>query len=119
MVNNKKNNDARNALRVVSRSDGFNFHTSPECYIGVTSCSLEELANNIKEVCCDAIQYHFERGDFQKWIRETIGDCELAESINDIKTCSRQMSVECCRQEIAEIIRIRILQLESNLMLLS
>jgi hypothetical protein len=75
---------------------------------------LEELADAIKKVCPDAVIFHFERGDFQNWIRDIIGDAELAQRIDEIKTCSPQLSEEGCRKELVERIRVRILQLEVN-----
>jgi len=109
-----KNNKARSPLRVVPNDQGFYFYRAIDCCIGVTSCSLEELAEAVNEVCSDAVLFHFERGDFQNWIRDVIGDAELAQSIDEIKMCSRQLSAECCREELAERLRIRIFQLETN-----
>jgi hypothetical protein len=101
-------------LRVVSSDQGFHFYRATDCYIGVTCCSLEELAEAINEVCSDAILFHYERGDFQNWIRDVLGDVKLAQSIDEIKMCSRQLSAECCREELAERLRIRIFQLETK-----
>jgi hypothetical protein len=75
---------------------------------------LEELADAIQTVCSEAIIFHFERGDFQNWIRDIIGDTELARRIDELKMCSRQLSEEGCRKELVEIINVRILQLEVN-----
>jgi hypothetical protein len=112
MVKNKY--EVRNPLRAVPPAQGFHFYRAIGCCIGVTSCSLEELAEAVNEVCSDAILFHFERGDFQNWIRDVIGDAELARSIDEIKMCSRQLSAECCRKELAERIRIRVFQLETK-----
>jgi len=38
----------------------------------------------------------------------------LAQSIDEIKMCSRQLSAERCREELTERLRIRIFQLETN-----
>ena len=110
----KNNNEARNPLRVVPYAQGFHFYKAIGCCIGVTSCSLEELAEAINEVCSEAILFHFEHGDFQNWIRAVIGDAELAQSIDEIKMCSRQLSAECCREELTERLHVRIFQLETN-----
>jgi hypothetical protein len=108
------NNEARDLLRVVPHAQGFHFYRAVGCCIGVTSCSLEELAEAVNEVCSDAVLFHFERGDFQNWIKDVIGDVELAQSIDEIKMCSRQLSADCCRKELAERIRIRLFQLETT-----
>jgi len=31
------------------------------------------------------VGFHFDRGDFEKWIRETLGDVHLANEIHKIK----------------------------------
>lgn len=108
----KSNNEARNPLRVVPHAQGFHFYTAVGDYCGVSAHSLEEFANALQYVCSEAIIFHFERGDFQNWIRDIIGDAELAQSINAIKMCSRQLSEECCRKELMQRVNIRILQLE-------
>ena len=108
----KSGNETKDLLRVVPRVQGFHFCKAIGCYIGVTSCSLEELADAIQKACSEAVIFHFERGDFQNWIRDIIGDNELAHRIDKIKMCSRQLSEECCRKELVEIINVRILQLE-------
>jgi hypothetical protein len=113
-VLSSSNNAARDLLRVVPHAQGFHFYRAIGCCIGVTSCSLEELAKAVNDVCSDAVLFHFERGDFQNWIRDVIGDADLAQSIDEIKMCSRQLSAECCRKELAERILIRISQLETT-----
>jgi hypothetical protein len=108
----KSSNETKDPLRVVPHAQGFHFYKSIGCCIGVTSCSLEELADAVQKVCSEAVIFHFERGDFQNWIRDIIGDNELAQRIDEIKMCSRQLSEECCRKELMERINVRILQLE-------
>jgi hypothetical protein len=111
---NSNSNEARNPLRVVPHAQDFHFYKAIGCCIGVTSCSLKELHKAVNEVCSEAILFHFGRGDFQNWIRDIIGDAELAQNIDDIKMCSRKLSAERCRQELAERLRIRIFQLETR-----
>jgi hypothetical protein len=110
----KSNNETRNPLRVVPHAQGFHFYTAVGHYCGVTSTSLEEFADALQYVCSEAIVFHFERGDFQNWIRDIIGDAELAQRIDEMKMCSRQLSEECCRKELVQRVNIRILQLETN-----
>ena len=110
----KSSNETKDPLRVVPHAQGFHFYRAIGCCIGVTSTSLEELADAVQKVCSDAVIFHFERGDFQNWIRDIIGDTELAQRIDEIRMCSRQLSEEGCRKELVERIRVRILQLEVN-----
>jgi hypothetical protein len=104
--------ETKDPLRDVPHAQGFHFYSAIGCCIGVTSTSLEEFVNDLQHVCSDAIIFHFERGDFQNWIRDIIGDAELAQRIDDIMMCSRHLSEECCRKELVERVNVRILQLE-------
>jgi len=110
----KSHSETKNPLRTLPNDMSFHFYTSIGHYCGVSACSLEEFANALQYVCSEAIAFHFERGDFQNWIRDIIGDAELAKSIDSIRLCSRGLSAECCRKELIEAVRIRIFQLETN-----
>ena len=110
----KSDNETKNPLRVVPDAKGFHFYTGIADYCGVSVHSLEEFADALQYVCSEAIVFHFERGDFQNWIRDVIGDYELAQVIDNIKTCERHLAAEFCRKEIVERVNIRILQLEAN-----
>ena len=109
----KSCNEAKDPLRVVPHDQGFHFYTTIGDYCGVTACSLEEFATALQYVCSDALLFHFERGDFQNWIRDVIGDNELARELDGIKMCDRHLAAECCRKELVDKVRVRILQLET------
>jgi hypothetical protein len=105
--------ETKDPLRIVPHAQGFHFYISVGDYCGVTAHSLEEFADALQYVCSEAIRFHFERGDFQNWIRDVMGDDELAQGIDDIKTCERHLSAECCRKELVDKVRLRILRLET------
>ncbi|MCW4025422.1 MAG: hypothetical protein NWF01_10380 [Candidatus Bathyarchaeota archaeon] len=107
-------NNEKNLLRSVPPEQGFHFYRDMENCTEVTSYSLEELCGAISYVCNEAILFHFERGDFQNWIRNVIGDDELAQSIDEISACSRELSAQTCREELSERISIRISQLQTS-----
>ena len=106
--------EIQNPLRVVSDALGFHFYMSVGDYCGVSVRSLEEFADALRYVCSESIVFHFDRGDFQNWIRDVIGDEELAKKLDDIKTCGRHLAAESCRNEIMERVNVRLLQLEAN-----
>jgi hypothetical protein len=110
----KSDNEIKNPLRAVPDAKGFHFYTCVGEYCGVSVHSLEEFADALQYVCSEAIVFHFERGDFQHWIRDVIGDAELAHVIDNIKMCERHLAAESCRKEIVERVNVRILQLEAN-----
>jgi hypothetical protein len=110
----KSSNEAKDPLRIIPHATGFHFYTAVGDYCGVSVHSLEEFADALQYVCSEAIVFHFERGDFQNWIRDVIGDNELAKKIDDIKMCERHLAAESCRKEVMERVNVRILQLEAN-----
>ena len=112
----KNSIETKNPLRVVPDEKAFHFYTGVGDYCGVSVRSLEEFADVVQYVCSAAIVFHFERGDFQNWIRDVIGDTELAQVIDNINMCERHLAAESCRKEIVERVNIRILQLEANSM---
>ena len=110
----KSDDKSKNSLRVVPHAQGFHFYTAVGDYCGVSVHSLEEFGEALQYVCSEAIVFHFERGDFQNWIRDVIGDSELAKKLDDIKMCKRHLAAESCRKEIMERVNVRLLQLEAN-----
>lgn len=102
-----------NLLQIVPHDKGFHFYISIGDYCGVTAHSLEEFVKALQYVCSEAILFHFERGDFQNWIRDVLGDNELAQKIDDVKMCERHLSAESCRKELLDKVKIRISQLET------
>jgi len=108
----KSCNETKDPLRIVPHAQGFHFYTAVGDYCGVSAHSLEEFAGALQYVCSAAIVFHFDRGDFQNWIRDVIGDNELAKRIDELRICERHLAAECCRKELVQIVNIRILQLE-------
>ena len=109
----KSCNETKDPLRIVPNVQGFRFYTAVGDYCGVRAHSLEEFANALQNVCSEAIVFHFERGDFQNWVRDVIGDNELAQGIDDIKMRERHLAAESCRKELVDKARVRIFQLET------
>ena len=76
--------DAR-ILRKLSRENAFYFFTSVGNYTGENAVSLEEFVKRIGEVNAKSLEFHFYRGDFEKWVAEVLEDGELAEEIRSLK----------------------------------
>jgi hypothetical protein len=88
---------ARRALSTVNFDCGFHFYTAIGDYTGVTAVSLQDLAVKMGSISLRSVRFHFERGEFQRWIRTLLCDSELAENIGLIK---RNFSDEALRREI-------------------
>ena len=111
----KKNSQAETKyselLAVVSYDRGFHFFTAIGHYTGETAASLVNFAAELQHIEVDSVNFHFRRHDFQNWIREVIGDKELAERIGQIET---ELSGEDLRKELVKIAQTRITELKKK-----
>ena len=97
-------------MNAVPYDNGFHFYTGIGNYTGVTATSLAEFAEKLQAVDSGSIRFHFQRADFQKWIKTTIGDPELAKRMNMIK---RELSDENLRQELLKVVQTRVVELKA------
>ncbi len=96
-------------LADVPYMNGFHFYAAYGNYAEETASNLCEFAEILRTIDEGSIRFHFPRGDFQKWIRETIGDKELAERIDAIKSTK---DIEDLRNDLLKIINARIIELK-------
>ncbi len=96
-------------LSTVPHDKGFYFYTDLGCFTGEAATDLVTFAQKLETISADSVKFHFQRNDFQNWIKTTVGDNVLAEQINQI---SRQLPVEDLRKELAETVQTRIAQLK-------
>jgi hypothetical protein len=97
-------------LNAVPYDNGFHFYTGIGNYTGVTATSLAEFAEKLQTIDNSSIRFHFQRADFRKWIKNTIGDPELAKRMNMIKP---ELSDEKLRQELLKVVQARIVELKA------
>jgi hypothetical protein len=71
--------------KAVPKEKAFLFFSSIGNYTGESAASIEDFLEKIVRVDIKPIEFHFYRGDFEKWFAETIGDKELAEQIKKLK----------------------------------
>jgi len=99
-------------LRNVPFEKGFHFYTAPGNFTRETATSLDTFENKLHVVPADSVNFHFQRGDFQKWIEDTLGDSELAKRVSSIKLT---LPVEDLRKELIAIVQTRITELRREL----
>jgi len=75
---------ASRILRSVSVQEAFLFFTDIGQYTGEFAQSLETFYDEISNVPLESLDFHFRRGDFEKWIKEMLGDAYLADRISRI-----------------------------------
>lgn len=73
-------------LRALSREKAFYFFTSIGNYAGESAASLEEFAKKILDVKIKSLEFHLYRGDFERWIADTLEDNTLAKKFRELKT---------------------------------
>jgi hypothetical protein len=91
---------------------GFHFYAASGSYTGETATSLDAFERKIQVVPAASVNFHLQRGDFQKWIEETLGDTELAKRISLIELT---LPAEDLRKELLAIVQTRITALRMEL----
>ena len=92
-------------LRIVSIPDAFLFFSGVEHYTGEFARSLTEFYDKLAKVPVEAVEFHFKRGDFEKWVGKTLGDSNLADSISRI---DRALLGEELRTAMRDVVRKRL-----------
>jgi len=101
--------EAQKILSPVPYEKGFHFFAPDGHYSGESATSLCSFLRDLQHLDMSSIRFHFERGDFQKWIRITIGDKELAQRIDNL---NRMTPDESLRHQLSEIVQKRISELQ-------
>jgi hypothetical protein len=103
---------ASKILRTVPPNEAFYFFTSIGQYSGTYAKSLLSFYNKLKTTDNKSVDFHFQRGDFEKWIRRTIGDIILANQISKIKNT---LHGEGLRAKLCQALEARIIELKKSL----
>jgi len=101
---------ASRILRTVSIPEAFLFFTDIGQYTGEFAPCLADFLEKLEKIPLKSIEFHFKRGDFERWIRETLGDECLADEISKI---DRSTLGEELRTTIRKIVKRRLDQLKA------
>ncbi|MEW6222209.1 MAG: glycoside hydrolase family 57 protein [Candidatus Hadarchaeota archaeon] len=71
-------------LRVLPPDKAFHFHEDGD-YIQLSAHSLEELRNSVLLASDKSVLFHLACKHFEKWVRFTVGDGELADTISKVE----------------------------------
>jgi len=102
---------ARRILRTFPIERGFTFFYEFARPTQVTVHSLEEFASALKTVDVESVEYHTERGDFERWIRHVVGDNNLADKLKDIP--NQKPKGETLRKKTVNAVEQRIKELKA------
>ncbi len=92
-------------LRTVPRYQGFHFFKGPGDSTGKAATSLADFIEKMRVVDIRSVNFHFKHQDFEKWIRNILGDNELSRRINRI---TKETHGEKLRNEIIQIVKGRL-----------
>ena len=102
-------------LRTVSMVEAFHFFTDIGQDTGKSATSLADFSEKIKVVPLKSIEFHFGRGDFGRWFRETLGDEYLAREIGRIEeSVHREHALEGLRTAIHGTVENRLYYLKQR-----
>jgi len=97
-------------LRSVSDAEAFYFYENIGRPTGECAKNLMDFLDTVNMIKPESLQFHLERKDFQKWFKETLGDHQLAERVENITiTKSEEL-----RARIKEILEHRIRELQGT-----
>jgi len=108
----KKSELAKKILRTVSQNEAFYFFTDIGEYTGEYASNLDNFCNKIKIMELKCMLFHSDRQDFEKWIKETIGDSVLADEISNVQNSVKRDDLGT---EIHRIVKQRLSQLKKIL----
>ena len=103
--------DASDILRTVPPDKSFLFFEDIGKYTGRLATNLADFCEKMKTIETKSVTFHFERGDYERWIRETLHDNELARKLKRMKKSS---SGEQLRNKILRSVRKRLNELQKN-----
>jgi len=104
---------AKKIVSSVPSEKCFHFYTGvgPDKFTKISACNLSDFRENVKKVDVKSLEFHVPRGDIEKWVKDVLGDKELAEEIERIRRL--KFAGELLRTRILEVIDFRIKQLTS------
>ena len=105
---------ASNILRIVPANNAFYFFIDIGQCTDRCSVCLADFCNAIRTIDIRSVEFHFKRGDFAIWIRETLGDSELANEINRVIKPIRGEELRTIIHQTVETRLIKLKKLEAS-----
>jgi len=106
----KPEHTAKRLLRRLPVGKGFTFFDDFARPTKLTVHSLSEFCSALKTKDAKSIRFHVERGDFERWLRQIVGDDKLADKIASIS--EKKLSGEKLRKRVLNAVKRRINKLQ-------
>jgi hypothetical protein len=95
---------AKKIMTGISIEDAFHFHKGVNRPLWISASSLTDLYKKIMAVDLKAVEFHFQRGDFELWVRH-LGDTVLADKIRELR--QTELAGEMLRDKLYTLIKYR------------
>lgn len=69
------------SLETTGQVAPFHFFLEIGKYSGLSAASYEDFLRKIKQVRLESLNFHLERGDFERWVADILKDKKLTEKI--------------------------------------
>ncbi|MFQ6086105.1 MAG: hypothetical protein ACE5OY_07585 [Candidatus Bathyarchaeia archaeon] len=76
--------EAEKFLRQVSEDEAFRFSRNLEEPLDVSARSMKDLIDKLGVVDIESVRYHVQERHFGKWIRDVLGDVDLADELDEL-----------------------------------
>ncbi len=101
---------AKWVLRRLPADRGFSFFYEFARPTSLTAYDLYEFFAALNKVPLQSLQYHMERGDFERWVSQVLGDKKLAEQISALP--KERLKGEALRRRLLATVEARVKYLE-------
>jgi alpha-amylase len=102
---------AKRLLRRLPAGMGFAFSYDFVRSSGLSVHNLQDFCSALKTIDVSSIEYHIERGDFERWLSQVVGDEKLAKDLANINSSKRKLKGETLRKKVLTLTEKRLKQL--------
>jgi hypothetical protein len=99
---------AKKVYSSVPREKCFYFYTGvgPDRFTKMFACNLSDFLEKAKRVDSASLEFHVQRGDIPKWFKDVLGEADLAQEFDRLRTLN--LHGEALRTRITKLIDARI-----------
>jgi hypothetical protein len=98
------------ALRTVKDQEAFYFYEAVGKPTGELARNLPDFLNKVKIVKSESLVFHLQRGDFQNWVTNTLGDSKLGNELSKISASEDKDT----RMDVCKTVEDRIDELRES-----